>query len=155
MNLLRLSLACTAALIVSTAIPALAASTAGSSASDSASSAASSASDSLKNSSGGSSKATGVTQGDYKITDVAVAADRPGTMRLTLQAVAETSPTGEFFLYVPTRLFDQGELNVGQTIAARTRPYGVEFAKGERREAFLFVLDDEVFRELNSVAVAL
>jgi hypothetical protein len=155
MTSFKFFLAIAAALVWSTAMPAVAGTSLGSSASDSASSAASSASDSLKTSSG-SSKTNAVAQGDYTITEVAAVDDKPGSVRLTLQLVADAGgQSNELFLYVPAKVHAQGDLNVGQIVAARTRPYGVEFAKGEPREAFFLVLDDEVYRELNSVAVAL
>ena len=154
MPFLNKTLTAAGALLWSIATTAVATSSATSMVWDSASSAASIASDSLKNSSGSSSKATGVAQGDYTIIAVAAAPQRPGVMRMTLQAVADASERGALLLYVPAKVIDQGGLAVGETIAARPRPYGVEFAKGEPRVAFFLVLDDDWFRELNSVAVA-
>lgn len=154
MTLLRKFLSCGALALTALALPALAASTAGSSASDSASSAASSASDSLKTSSG-SSKGTDVKQGEYKIIDIATAPDRPDSVRITLQALAQGDADGPLQLFVPARVFERSELAHGQVISARTRAYGVEFAKGSPRAAFFLVLHDEVYRELNSVAVSL
>jgi hypothetical protein len=143
-------------LLCAMALPAMATSSTASSASDSASSATSSASDSLKTSSNGSSKATtAVTDGDYKIIEVAALIDRPGTVRMKLQAVADPSAGSEFFLYLPQPIFDKNPLGAGQIVAARQRPYGVEFARGDTRQAFFLVLDDAAYRDLKSNAVVL
>lgn len=143
-------------LLCAIALPAMAASSTASSASDSASSATSSASDSLKTSSNGSSKATtAVTDGDYQVIEVAAVTERPGTVRMKLQAVAEPSAQSEFFLYVPQQIFDKSPLGAGQIVAARQRPYGVEFARGDSRQAFFLVLDDASYRDLQSNAVVL
>ena len=148
------------AIILSAAVSthAFAASTAGSSASDSASSATSSASDSSKTSSGGSSKATGIAMGDYKIIEVAAVSDRPGKALLTLQAAASVAPAEPVLLYVPIAVVEKSGLVAGQTITAQTRTYGVEFSKQNHsndRTAFFLVLNDDVYRELQSVAVSL
>ena len=149
-------LASLALLVCTMALPAMAASSTASSASDSASSATSSASDSLKTSSNGSSKATtAVTDGDYKVIEVAAVTERPGTVRMKLQAVADPSPDSEFFLYLPQQIFDKSPLGAGQIVAARQRPYGVEFARGDTRQAFFLVLDDAAYRDLKSNAVVL
>ncbi len=137
------------------AVPALAASTAASSASDSASSTASSGSDSLKKSSDSSSKTTTAAAGDYEVMAVTALAERPGTVRMTLQAVADRSAEGEYFLYVPEQTVDQGGLAAGQIVTARPRPYGLEFAKGDSGRAFFLVLNDEWTRDIPSHAVSL
>lgn len=145
------------ALLLSASAPvALAGSSTASSASDSASSAASSGSESLKKSSDGSSKATtAVAAGDYRVVDVAWVAERPGSVRLRLQAVADRSAEGEFFLYLPQQTFDQNRLAAGQIVAAQPRPYGLEFAKGDTRQAFFLVLSDDWARDLSSSVVVL
>ncbi len=137
--------------------PAGASSTTASSASDSASSTASSTSDSLKKSSDGSSKTTtAVNSGDYEVVDVARVAERPGSVRLRLQAVADRSADSEFFLYLPEQTFEQARLGAGQIVAARQRPYGLEFARGDsRQQGFFLVLDDDWARDLPSHVVAL
>jgi len=135
--------------------PAVASSTTASSASDSASSTASSTSDSLKKSSDGSSKTTtAVNSGDYEVVDVARVAERPGSVRLRLQAVADRSADSEFFLYLPEQTFEQARLGAGQIVAARQRPYGLEFARGDSRQGFFLVLDDDWARDLPAHAVA-
>lgn len=156
MNHRTTSLAFIALLISAMSLPSLATSSTASSASDSASSATSSASDSLKTSSNGSSKATtAVTDGDYKVIEVAALTDRPGAVRMKLQAVAEPSAESEFFLYLPQPVFDKSPLGAGQIVAARQRPYGVEFARGDTGRAFFLVLDDAAYRDLKSNAVVL
>lgn len=145
-----------ALLLVAAPLAAHASSTTASSASDSASSTASSTSESLKKSSDGSSKTTAaVNSGDYEIIDATRVAERPGTMRLRLQAVADRSAEGEFFLYVPQQTFEQAQLAAGQIVAARHRPYGLEFARGDSRQGFFLVLDDDWLRDLPSHVVAL
>jgi len=145
-----------ALLLAALASPAGASSTTASSASDSASSTASSTSESLKKSSDGSSKTTtAVAPGDYEVVDVARIAERPGTVRLRLQAVVDRSADGEFFLYLPEQTFDQARLGAGQIVAARQRPYGLEFARGDSRQGFFLVLADDWARDLPSHAVAL
>jgi hypothetical protein len=132
--------------------PVYASSTAGSSAADSASSATSSASDSLKTSSNGSSKATGIAQGEYKI--IAIQQTATGKVQLTLEAL-NGKVADEVTLFVPQKIFDAAQLNLGQTIAAKTRSYGVEFSRSYDGKAFLLVLEDAIYKELHSVAVSL
>jgi hypothetical protein len=156
MNQRTTSLASLALLLAAISLPTQAASSTASSASDSASSATSSASDSLKTSSNGSSKATtAVTDGDYKVIEVAALTDRPGTVRIKLQAVADPGADSEFFLYLPQQIIDKSSLGAGHIVAARQRPYGVEFARGDTRQAFFLVLDDAAYRDLKSNAVVL
>ena len=156
MNHRTASLASITLLLSAISLPTLAASSTASSASDSASSATSSASDSLKTSSNGSSKATtAVTDGDYQVIEVTSLADRPGIVRMKLQAMADTRAGSEFFLYLPQQIVDKSPLGVGQIVAARQRPYGVEFARGDTRQAFFLVLDDAAYRDLQSNAVVL
>jgi hypothetical protein len=137
------------------ATPAGATSSAASSASDSVATSVGSISGSIQKSSASSSKATGVTAGDYKIIDVAAVADRPGTVRMTLQALADPSEDGELVLLLPQAAFDQSQLGQGQTVTALTRPYGVQFANAATQQAFFLVLSDESFRELQTRPVVL
>jgi len=135
-------------------MPALSASSTASSASDSASSAASSGSDSLKKSSNSSSNTTTAAAGDYEVMAVTAAAERPGTLRMTLQAVADRSVEGEYFLYVPQQTAVQSRISAGQIVTARPRPYGVEFAQRDTGEAFFLVLNDDWTADLPSHAVS-
>ena len=133
----------------------------------SASSAASSASESSKDSSTSSSTNKRVADGPYKIVDMVAVADRPGTMRLRLQALADagdagaagaagaTGAAGEFVLDLPALTVDQSRLASGQTVIARQRVYGTEFAYGDSHQAFFLVLSDGWSRELVSNPVLL
>ncbi len=141
-------------LLGAAAMPALADSSASSSASESISTSVGSISDSFKKSSNSSSK-TDVAEGDYKIIDVAAVADRPGIARMTLHAVVEHGEDSEFFLFVPQQVVDMNRLAAGQTVTAQNRPYGVQFANGQPRQAFFLVLADDWYRELQTRPVVL
>jgi hypothetical protein len=91
--------------------------------------------------------------GDYRIEEVADLADRPGMRRLRLHALAQ--PGGEFFLDLPVAALDAAGLVAGHTVAARPRPYGIEFARADTRQAFFLVLADDWYRELDPRAVTL
>ena len=147
----------TALLLALAALPALAGSLAGSSAAggSSASSAASSASESSKSSSNSSSKDNATAEGPYRIIEVAAVADRPGIVRLRLQALADAGPDGEFLLDLPRQTFDQSRLAPGGTVTARQRPYGLEFAQADSNKAFFLLLSDDWARELPSNPVLL
>jgi hypothetical protein len=135
---------------------ALAASSAVTSASDSLSTSVDSISRSIKKSSD-SSVRTVVGQGDYTVIQMAEA--EAGSQDVTLQAVPGSGATGEFTLRLPDKAVQQGGLAVGQVVSARERPYGVEFARADpvtrTRTAFFLLLEDEWYRELQSVAVTL
>jgi hypothetical protein len=137
-------------LSASLSLPVFAASSTASSASEGASSAASSGSKSLEQSSGSSSKGDKVAAGDYKIIDVAAAADRPGMVRVHLQAAAD-----DFYLVLPEQAFEKSQLAAGQMVTAREHAYGLEFASHKTQQAFFLVLSDEWYRELDSHAVVL
>ncbi|MCV2355294.1 hypothetical protein LNV09_14150 [Paucibacter sp. B2R-40] len=139
-----------AALLLSLSLSALAASSTASSASEGASSAASSGSKSLEASSGSSTKGDKVAAGNYKIIDVAAAADRPGMVRVHLQAAAD-----DFYLVLPEPAFEKSQLVAGQLVTARQHAYGLEFANHQTQQAFFLVLSDEWYRELDSRAVVL
>lgn len=121
----------------------------------SASSAASSASESSKDSSTSSSTNNRVAEGPYKIVDMVAVADRPGLVRLRLQALADTGPAGEVLLDLPALTAEQSRLAAGQTVTARQRPYGTEFAHADTSKAFFLVLSDGWSRELVSNPVLL
>jgi hypothetical protein len=155
MTQVKKCLASFALLLWATAIPALAGSSAASSASDSITTSVGSISGSIQTSSGSSTKATGVAEGDYKIIDVAVVPERPGTVRMKLQALVDRGADGEFFLYLPQEAAARAHLSQGQIVTARERPYGVEFAKGKTQQAFFLVLRDDWYRELQTNPVVL
>ena len=148
-------LACLAVLISLSTGQSQAASSAASSASESSTTSVGSASGSLQNSSGSSTKGQSLAEGDYRIVAVSAAAERPGLIRMKLQAVADNSENSALFLTVPQAAFDNGRLAQGGTVTARKRPYGAEFANAETRQVFFLVLDDDWFGELRSNAVTL
>ena len=157
MNLVKSHLLSTLALLAGAlALPAGAGSLVTSSAAggSSASSAASSASESSKDSSASSSN-NKVAEGPYKIVDIVAVADRPGTVRLRLQALADAGPAGEWLLDLPEQTAGQSRLATGQTVTARQRPYGTEFAHADTDKAFFLVLNDDWSRELASNPVLL
>ena len=79
----------------------------------------------------------------------------PGSVRLKLQAVTDAGEDGAFFLTLPMLLFDRSGLAAGQLVVVRHRPYGLEFAAGDTRQAFFIVLTDDWHRELQPHAVLL
>ena len=144
------------ALLVWTALaPALGASSAASSASESVGFSLGSVSGSLHKSSASSSKTTDVAEGDYRILDVADLADRPGLVRLQLQALADPGEGGELQLDLPREAVDRSQLERGHVVAVRQRPYGVEFTDARTQQAFFLVLSDDWYRELRATAVDL
>ena len=149
-------LACLTVALGAAALPAMAASSAASSASEGASASVGSVSTSFETSSDSSSKKDKTAAGDYKVIEVAEVAERPGTLRMKLQPVAQADGADDsFFLYVPAQTLAQNQVAAGQIVAARQRPYGVEFAKGDTGRAFFLVLHDAWHRELQSTAVVL
>lgn len=139
-----------ALLIGAPLLPAHASSSASSAASEGSSASVGSLSTSLEGSSNSSSKGDDVAAGDYRVIEVADAADRPGQVRLTLQGDDES-----FFLYVPLQAAQNGGVAAGQTVTARRHAYGLEFAAGEPRTAFFLALHDAWLPELRTRAVAL
>ena len=155
MNLVRPSLLCTLALLA--AGPALADSFTASSAAggSSASSAASSASDSSGASSDSSKYAVAALDGPYRIAEVAPVPDRPGTVRVTLAPLAAQAAGEPVRLLLPRQALERGGLAAGATVTASRRPYGVELAAADTKQAFFLVLDDVWQRELRSTPVSL
>ncbi len=145
------------------ALPVGAASSAASSASDSVAASVGSLSGSVRQSSASSTNDRRVSDGDYKIIEVAVEDSRPGLARLTLAMLAGPAPAPgaaaaeqpDFFLYLPQQLLAETGLVEGATIGARQRPYGLEFEQGQPRRAFFLALNDDWYRELQTTAVRL
>lgn len=140
-------------LMAGAAVPALAASSAASSASDSLSTSVGSVSDSFRGSSESSTQPNRTADGDYRVVDVAAVDDRPDMLQLTLQPA-----TGEgeaFALVLPQKAAEAGGVAAGQVVRAQNRPYGVEFARADTRQAFFLVLEDDWYRELASNPVTL
>lgn len=155
MTRFKTCLAVLAALCLAGVQPVRADSSLASSASDSASSTVGSLSNSVRNSSNSSSTTTPVADGDYRIDEVAVLLDRPGTLRLKLQPLADGGDAQALFLILPQPTVDHGRLAVGQVVTARQRPYGVEFAARDDGQTFFLALHDDWLRELSAHAVAL
>jgi|CXWL01.1.fsa_nt_gi hypothetical protein len=155
MSSFKKSILCIAVLYGAAAIPALAGSSTSSAASEGGSASVGSLSTSIQKSSNSSSKGTDVAAGEYKVIEIAAATDRPGTLRITLQSVADASADGELALYLPQAAADRGQLAAGQIVTASQRPYGLEFANGEPRQAFFLVLADDWYRELQTRVVTL
>jgi hypothetical protein len=154
MTLARSLFAAAVSMALSSTVPAIADSLASAASSASITVSVGTISGSFGRSSESSSKTAPTANGDYKIIDLAAAPERPGTLRLTLQAVADN----EFFLYLPQVVAEQAGLTLGGTVTARPRPYGTEFAhgaRGETKQAFYLVLADDWYRELPAKAVQL
>ena len=111
------------------------------------------ASKSFDRSSDSSSRERKTAQGEYRIVQVAQADQRPGTLRLQLQALAEPGAAGELVLYLPQVTLQQTQLAEGQVVTATPRPYGVEFAKADR--PFFLVLNDDWYQGLQTRPVTL
>lgn len=123
--------------------------------SDSVATSVGSISDSVHKSSNSSSKATGVAEGDYRVTEIAASPEHPDKLRMKLQSVADRGPDGEFSLDLPPAALEQHRLGVGDIVTAHRRSYGLEFADGRTRQAFFLALKDDWFRELKTSAIGL
>lgn len=151
-----LPVASLAFLMASATLSAVAASSASSEASGSSSTSVGSLSNSVgKSSDSSSGKDKEVAEGDYRVIEVAAVADKPGQMRVKLQAAADDSLSGELLLTLPQLAVVRGQLASGAVITAKRRAYGVEFAAGATREPFFLVMRDDWFRELDSKPVVL
>lgn len=125
-----------------------------SSASSAGSASSGSVSDSFGKSSDSSSRDKKVAEGEYRVLTAEQAPGRQDTLRLKLQPVA--AGQGEpFFLYLPNKAVADKPLKAGDTVTARQRAYGFEFARVETREPFYLVLHDDWHRELQSHPVTL
>ena len=138
-----------------TALPALASGSASSASSEGSSASFGSLSTSIETSSDASSKGDKTAQGDYRIVEVAAAPARPGSVRVTLQALAAVGAEGRLFLYLPQATATGAQLAVGARVNARQRPYGLEFAHGEPLQAFFLVVHGDGARELRTRPVTL
>ncbi len=132
-------------------LPGLAASSAASSASESLTTSVGSVSNSIT----GSSKTAVAAAGDYQLIQVAAADNRPGVLQLTLRPVGGQDAAGDIVLSLPQKAFDNSGLAQGDTVAARERAYGLEFANAQTRAAFFLVMSDASYRELASHPVVL
>ncbi len=152
------SLIAASLLSLATALPLHAESlgSAASSAASAGSSAAGSASDSIKGSSNSSTGNTQVADGEYRVIEMAQAADRPGFIELQLRGA--DAAAGAFTLIVPQQALKLQTLAVGDIVQARNRDYGLEFARVQAtgtRETFFLALNDAAMREMRSHALSL
>ncbi len=148
----RACLVAAAAGMTMVAASAWAASSTASAVSDSVGTLSGSVSGSLERSSD-SSKTKTAAQGNYTVVAVATPAQQPGMVRLALQAVATPGADGVLFLTLPKQAFDRSALTTGETVRATTRPYGVEFARGDNQQAFFLALADDWVNELDARAL--
>ena len=142
-------------LAAAAALPVAASGSASSASSEGSSASVGSLSTSIETSSDASSKGDKTAQGDYRIVDVAAAPARPGTVRVSLQALADDGAGGGLFLYLPQAVAAAAGLAPGGLVGARDRGYGLEFSHGEPRRAFFLALHDDAFRELRTRPVTL
>lgn len=157
MKSLSLCLATTLALGAAVTLPAHATSTATSAVSDSIAASVGSISDSIRGISRSSGRAVGVAEGDYRVVEVA-AADEPGQVRLVLAPVdaqAAQQPDAQFTLLLPQKAFEASGLATEGTVQVKHRPYGLEFANAQTRQAFFLAMTDDWYRELPSHPVRL
>lgn len=129
-----------------------------SSASSAGSASLGSLSDSLTGSSKSSTGNTKVADGDYRVVDVAELND--GRLQLRLRAADLTTTAAhhdaDVLLALPKAALGQQGMDVGATVTARNRDYGLEFSRGQaRKEPFFLVLHDAWFKELASQPVKL
>ncbi|TAK97729.1 MAG: hypothetical protein EPO09_03405 [Aquabacterium sp.] len=156
MNLIRKPLLTLAVLGgLSLVLPAQADTTISGSISDSISTAVGSVSTSIKKSSQSSTKDDKTAAGDYRVVEMAALDDQPGMTRLKLQATADQGAHDEFYLLLPQKAVDKGQVREGSIVTAQTRPFGVAFAAGEPRQPFFLVMEDQWYRELASRPVVL
>ncbi len=129
------------------------ASSAASSASSAGSASLRGSSDSIQNSSDSSRNDNQVAEGDYRITAVEAIAARPGMLRLTMEPLA-AGAAGGFALVLPRHALDAPGIAAGDVVSARHRPYGIEFARSDTRQAFFLVLADTWHRDLETRVIA-
>ena len=155
MNTSRHLRVATVTILLGLAAPAFASGSASSASSEGSSASSGSVSDSFEASSDSSKGEEKTTAGDYRVIEMAESAQRPGRLRLVLQPLAAAQAGKTFVLYVPQQTADNARIAVGETLSARTRDYGMEFAKADTGRAFYLVLEDVWYRELNARPVTL
>ncbi len=119
------------------------------------SSASAGSSASSEASSDSSSRRQTAAAGPYRITDMVALAERPGQVRLQLQALAADAREPLHVLVLPQAIVAQHGLAAGQTVTARPQAYGTEFVHDGSQQAFFLVLDDAWQRELGALPVLL
>lgn len=149
-------IALAAAVAVLAAAPALASSSASSASSEGSSASSGSVSDSFESSSDSSKtdEKDKVAAGDYRLVRVAAAATQPGKLALTLrQDAADGAEAREFVLLVPEATVQTAALATGDTVTAKSRSFGWEFAAGATQQPFYLVLHDTQRREFSNQKV--
>jgi hypothetical protein len=146
-------IALSATLAFAFAAPVFAASSASSAISDSLTTSSGSVSDSFKGSSNSSSGDTKKAEGQYRVVEVAAVTERPGRMRLVMQAL-EPGRDG-LVLEVPAQALVKTPVAAGDTVNASARPYGLEFALAPTQQVFFLVIEDAWLHELPSRPVTL
>jgi len=154
MKSVRSSVLLSAALLASTSLSALASGLTASSAAGG-SSASSASMGSVENSSNSAAKALTEINGPYRVVEMTPMPDRPGTLRVTLQALDTAQGDERVAIHMPIKALERGDISTGKTVLAHQRPYGVEFASGETRQAFFLLLADDWHKELSSRPVTL
>ena len=126
-----------------------------SSASSAGSASVGSLSDSIKGSSNSSSGDKKVADGDYQVLEVAALPERPGMLRVRMQShvAAGDDESTAFLLDLPRKALGPRGLAAGDIFSVHNRPYGLEFARAQTREAFFLVLNDDWYSDLESRAV--
>jgi hypothetical protein len=97
-----------------------------------------------------------VAQGPYEVTAVAIAADKPDALRLTLHALQADAE--DFELTVPRQIAEQHQIAVRSVIEATAREYGMAFALRDTAgsaHTFFLVLEDAWHKELDNRPVTL
>lgn len=116
-------------------------------------------SDSLTGSSNSSSADRKVAEGQYRIEQVAEVADKPGHVRLHLQATATPGAAGAVLLDLPRQAVQGQGLQARALIELRQRPYGMEVAHQKTAAAppaaFFLLLADGWRNDLDTRAVTL
>jgi hypothetical protein len=123
-----------------------------SSASSAGSASSGSVSDSFQGSSHSSTGDNRRADGNYKIIDIDQTPGRAGSTRIAMQA---DDPQQRIVLDLPQAVFARQALVRGDFVHAQNRPYGIEFARADTREAFFLVLEDAVYKELAARKVTL
>jgi hypothetical protein len=133
------------------AVPAFAldlASSTASSASSAGSASLGSASDSLRSSGQSSAGPRKMAQGEYRITEMAEDAERPGQLRLTLQASADERAEAAWHLRLPRAVAEREGLASGRLVRAAHQPYGIAFTRADQPKPFFLVLAEDWQREI-------
>jgi hypothetical protein len=116
----------------------------GSSASSAASASLGSLSTSLHSISNSSAGGGQRAEGRYRVTDVADA----GAGRVTLKLAPAAEGAEALALTLPAAALAQRTLAAGDAVQATAKPYGIEFAYADNRQAFFLALDDTWHAEL-------